>query len=157
MSFGFSVGDFLGVLKLAADLTKALSDSRGVSAELSRLLKRLDSLERAIQKAVQTVKEWDHARPNPANKAPFTALAEENNICRLLLEGFRRDSEKYTQSIINGKGCTVKQEWAKIKWCIFHSDDIIQLERNLEMHVTAINIYCDDLRRYIAPFFISDD
>ncbi|KAF8252098.1 hypothetical protein K440DRAFT_666725 [Wilcoxina mikolae CBS 423.85] len=157
MTFGYSVGDFLGVLKLACDLAKALSNRRGASAELRRLVERLGLLECAIEKAVQTITEWDFTHPNLDNKAPLTALAEEHHICRRLLEDSWRDSKKYTQSIINGKGRKVKQEWAKIKWCMFHSDDILQLELNLGMHVTAINIYCDQLRSRILKYIASSN
>jgi hypothetical protein len=149
MSFGYSVGDFLGVLKLAIDLSTALSETRGVSVELQRLSARLESLQKAIKNAIQAAKEWDLAYPNPSNKDPLNALAEEHNICKRLLENFWKDSEKYTQSITNGKGSRVKREWAKIKWCMFHSDDAVALERNLEMHVKAINIYSCELRWYV--------
>jgi hypothetical protein len=150
MSFGFSVGDFLAVLTLAKDLAIALSETRGVSVELQRLISMLDSLQKAIDNAVQVAKEWDIAHPNPSNKAPFNALVEEHKICKTLLENFWKDSEKYTQSIVNGKGSktNLKREWAKIKWCMFHSGDAVVLERNLSMHVKAINIYSCELRWY---------
>lgn len=149
MSFGFAIGDFIAVLKLASDVTNALNESRGVSADLRLLVMRLNSLERAIQNAVQTVKDWDAAYPNPSNKAPLNALAEEHNICKRLLENFHEKSRRYTESIFNGQGSKMTKEWAKIKWCIFHSDDIAQLERNLRLHILAIDMYSSELRRYI--------
>jgi hypothetical protein len=153
MSFGFSVGDFLAVLTLAKDLAIALSETRGASAELRRLKTKLDSLQNAINNSVQTAKEWELAHPNPNNKAPFNALVEEHKICKMLLENFWKDSEKYTQSLLNGKGSKVKREWAKIKWCMFRSDDAVVLERNLSMHVTAINMYSFELRWCVSFFF----
>jgi len=146
MSFGFSVGDFLGVIKLACDVTKALNDSRGASAELKRLIDMLDSLTKAVNNAVHTVSGWDQAYPNPENIAPRNALIEEHHICRRLLENFWNDSEKYTQSILNGRGSRVKREMAKIKWCMFRNEDAAVLERKLNMHVQAINMYSCDLR-----------
>jgi hypothetical protein len=150
MSFGFSVGDFLGVIKLACDVTKALNDSRGASAELKRLIDMLDSLTKAVNNAVHTVSGWDQAYPNPENIAPRNALIEEHHICRRLLENFWNDSEKYTQSILNGRGSRVKREMAKIKWCMFRNEDAAVLERNLNMHVLAINMYSCDLRWYVV-------
>jgi hypothetical protein len=93
----------------------------------------LDSLQKAINNSVQVAKEWDLAHPNPRNKAPFNALSEEHKICKTLLENFWKDSEKYTQSIVNVRGSKVnlKREWAMIKWCMLHSDDAVVLERNL--------------------------
>jgi len=43
MLFGFSVGDFLGVLKLAIDIFNTLSEESGVSVELQRLRVTLNS------------------------------------------------------------------------------------------------------------------
>ncbi|KAF8244604.1 hypothetical protein K440DRAFT_609178 [Wilcoxina mikolae CBS 423.85] len=146
MSFGYSVGDFLGVIKLACDIAKALSDSRGASTELKRLIEMLDSLTKAVNHAVQTVDDWERAYPNAANNAPRNALIEEHHICRRLLEKFWKDSEKYTQSIVNGQGSRVKREMAKIKWCMFRNEDAVVLEHNLKMHVLAINMYSSDLR-----------
>jgi len=157
MSFGFSVGDFLGVLKLATDLSNALSETRGVSIELQRLTKMLESLQNAINNAVQAANEWDLAHTNPLNRAPLNGLAEEHNICKKLLENFWKDSEKYTQSIINGQGSRVKREWTKIKWCMFHSDDAATLERNLQTHVMAMNMYSFELWWYVMLLFQIDD
>jgi hypothetical protein len=149
MSVGFSVGDFLACLTLAKDLAIALSETRGASAELRRLKTSLDSLQNAINNALKTAEDWELAHPNPNNKAPFNALVEEHKICKALLENFWKDSEKYTQSLLNGQGSRVRKEWAKIKWCMFHSDDAAVLERNLSMHVTAVNIYSCELRWYV--------
>jgi hypothetical protein len=110
---------------------------------------RLDSLQTAINNSVQTVKEWELAHPNP-NKAPFNALVEEHKICKSMLGNFWKVSEKYTQSLLNGKGSKMKRECAKIKWCMFRSDDAVVLERNLSMHVVAINMYCCELRWYVS-------
>jgi hypothetical protein len=148
MSFGFSFGDFMVVLTLAKDLAVALSETRGVSVELQRLMTMLDSLQKAINNSVQVAKEWDLAHPDPSNKAPFNALVEEHKICKTLLENFWKDSEKYTKSIVNGQDSKVKRELAKIKWCMFHCDDAVILERNLSMHVMAINLYSCELRWY---------
>ncbi|KAF8514922.1 hypothetical protein BDD12DRAFT_770575 [Trichophaea hybrida] len=150
MSFGFSVGDFIGALNLVIDLSRALGETRGVSVELQRLSERLDSLQKAINNAIQAANEWDLAHPNAVNKDPLNALVEEHNICKRLLEDFWKDSRKYTESIINGKGAKVKREWAKIKWCMFHGDDAVALERNLRMHVMAINMYSYELRWYVV-------
>jgi hypothetical protein len=146
MSFGFSVGDFLAVLTLAKDLATALSETRGASIELRRLKTTLDSLQNAINNSVQTAKEWELAHPSPSNIAPFNALVEEHKICKTLLENFWKDSEKYTHSLLNGRGSKVKRGWAKIKWCMLRFDDAVVPERNLSMHVTAIDMYSCELR-----------
>jgi len=45
MSFGFSVGDFLAGAKLIADLTRALSASKGASMEYQQLILDLQVVE----------------------------------------------------------------------------------------------------------------
>jgi len=109
----------------------------------------LESLQKAINNVLQAANEWDFTHANPLNKALLNGLAEEHSLCKRLLENFWTDSEKYTQSIINGQGSRVKREWTKIKWCMFHSDDAVRLERNLQGHVMAINIYSHELRWYV--------
>jgi hypothetical protein len=107
MSFGLFIGDFLGdfldVLKLVVDLSKALNESCGVSMGLRHLIAMLGSVEQAVNNAVQMAQMWNLAHPNPANKAPFSGLIEEHNIYRRLLEDFRKDSEKYTRSVVNAR------------------------------------------------------
>ncbi|KAF8253263.1 hypothetical protein K440DRAFT_467586, partial [Wilcoxina mikolae CBS 423.85] len=150
MSFGYSVGDLLGVITLATNLIRALNESRGVSVELRRLVETLASLERAVNNAIETAKEWDLAHPNPGNKAPFNALIEEHRICQRLLENFMKDLEKYTHRIVAEQGpqpgSRVKREWAKIKWFMLRSDDIVEVEQNLRIHMMAIDMYCCELR-----------
>jgi hypothetical protein len=153
MSFGCSVGDFLAVLTLAKDLIVAMSDTKRVPVELQRLKTMLDSLQKAINNAVQVAEEWELAHPNPRSKVPFDALIGEHVICKTLLDNFRKGSEKYLLSILNGKPegyrDKMKREWAKMMWYMFHSDDAAALERTLSMHVMVINMYSEQLRWYV--------
>jgi hypothetical protein len=113
----------------------------------------LDSLQKTINNAVQVAEEWDLAHPNPSNKVPFRALVGEHKTCKMLLDNFRKGSEKYLQSILNGrpKGYHhMKREWAKMMWHMFHSNDAATLGRNLTMHVMAINMYSEQLRWYVS-------
>jgi hypothetical protein len=161
MSFGFSVGDFLAVLALAKDLTVAMSDTKGVPVELQQLKTMLDSLQKAINNAVQVAEEWNLAHPNPSNKVPFRALVGEHETCKMLLDNFREGSEKYLQSILNGKPKgyrdKMKREWAKMMWYMFHSDDAAALHRALMIHVMAINMHSEQLRWYVAIFFPQEE
>jgi hypothetical protein len=120
MSFGFSVGDFLAVLALAKDLTVALSETKGVAVELQQLKTMHDSLQQTINKMVQMAKQWDHAHPNPSNKAFISGVVEQHETCKTHLENFWKGSEKYMLSVLNenpkGKLEKMKREWAKMRW-----------------------------------------
>jgi hypothetical protein len=75
MSFGFGVGDILAVLTLTKDLTVALSETKGVPVEqLQQLKTMIDSLQTAIDNAVQVAKEWKLAHPNRNNEFLFSEL-----------------------------------------------------------------------------------
>jgi hypothetical protein len=49
MSFGFSVGDFLAVGKLIADITNSLREAGGSKSEYQELLQKLESLDHALK------------------------------------------------------------------------------------------------------------
>lgn len=49
MSFGFSVGDFLAVGKLVADITNSLREAGGSKSEYQELLQELESLNHALK------------------------------------------------------------------------------------------------------------
>jgi hypothetical protein len=74
MSFGFGVGDILAVLTLTKDLTVSLSETKGVPVELQQLKTMIDSLQTAIDNAVQVAKEWKLAHPNRNNEVLFSEL-----------------------------------------------------------------------------------
>jgi hypothetical protein len=61
-----------------------------VPFELQQLKTMLDSLQKAINNAVQVAEEWDLAHPNPSNKVPFDALVEEHGLCKTLLDNFEK-------------------------------------------------------------------
>ena len=153
MSFGYSVGDGLALIKLVWQISQALNEARGVKADLQRITSKLNSLTNAIESSVNACTEWDRAYPDQKNNASRNALLEENRICQDLLQGFWDKSEKYARSILRVNGqpipkWNIKSGARKIQWCIFHSDDIVDLDRNLNSHVMAINMYSSALRWY---------
>ena len=154
MSFGYSVGDGFMLLQLVWRISRALSEVRGVKVELQQINSKLTSLGDAINNAVTACTEWDRAYPDQKNHASLNALLEEHRICQHLLQDFWAKSEKFTSSIltVNGrpksKVDALKRGVKKIQWCIFHPDDIVVLDRSLNPHVMAINIYSNSLRWY---------
>jgi hypothetical protein len=87
--------------------------------------------------------------PKSVNKASFSDMLEEHNISKQLLENSKKDSEKYTQSILNKCGSRVK-EWTKIKWWTYHSDGLVTFERNFDIRIRALNTSSYELQMYVG-------
>jgi hypothetical protein len=142
MSFGFSAGDFFALTQLIFDVSKALSDSAGSKAEYQGLVQTLLSLLRSINSAEELALRCSlgsAAALEPSFVAPLNAIAREREICHKLIEAFMVKSEKYTASFIHGAGRA--KAIKKLTWRLFHADDIQNLERELSVHVDAIQFY----------------
>ena len=142
MSFGFSAGDFFALTQLIFKTTKALSDSAGSKAEYQGLIQTLLSLLRSINSAEElalrcSLGSADALDPNFV--APLNAIAREREICQKLIETFLVKSEKYTASFIHGSGRA--KAIKKLTWRLYHADDVQILERELSIHVDAIQFY----------------
>jgi hypothetical protein len=100
------------------------------------------SLLQAINEAEEMALRWSldvNASKDPSAFAPLNAIVRERKICHLLINEFMIKSEKYAASFIHGGGKA--KALKKITWCLFHSDDVENLERSLRVHVEAIRFY----------------
>ncbi|KAK2755116.1 hypothetical protein FQN54_006645 [Arachnomyces sp. PD_36] len=140
--FGFSASDVFALTQLIFKVSKALSDSRGSQTEYNALLQMLLSLHRAINMteefALQTSLS-STARDDPLIFAPLNGIISHRNECHKLIENFMNKSEKYTASFVHGTGRA--KALKKITWCLFHEKDVEKLERELRVHVEAIQLY----------------
>jgi hypothetical protein len=134
MSFGFSVGDFITISKLIAEITGGLKDAGGAKSEYQELLRALKSLEAALRRL-------DHLQssvPTPTNldSIKYTALS-----CRRPLEEFLAEIRGYDKSLgLWAKERAVKGTVDKLRWTFQPHHRIASLQACLEIHVGAINI-----------------
>lgn len=133
MSFGFSVGDFLAVGKLIADITNSLREAGGSKSEYQELLRELESLNHALK----------HLDKLPINGASanlesikYTALS-----CQRPLEQFLGKIEKYDKALgIWGGANPIKKTADKLRWAFGEKDEIKKLQSYLNIHIGTINI-----------------
>lgn len=129
MSFGFSVGDFIAVGKLIADIVGSLRDVGGASSEYQELLRELDSLRRGLQ-CVEKLRSPDY------DGIKCAAL-----VCRHPLEEFLQKVRKFEKSLGAGKSDGhIRDAVKKIRFSFGKSDDVRRLRDYLSLHMGSINM-----------------
>ncbi|KAK7705574.1 hypothetical protein SLS64_007941 [Diaporthe eres] len=113
MSFGFGVGDFLAVAKLAIDLSKALSDSAGATQQYEELIAILN----VVHKVLLQVDQLRGA--NQLAQATVNALLFTVNTTNVTMETFLDQHAAYRKSFRpGGSGSRVNDIFQKGKWAI---------------------------------------
>ncbi|KAI9800540.1 MAG: hypothetical protein M1825_004089 [Sarcosagium campestre] len=143
---GFSVGDVVALGKLIHNVVTALKKSRGAASDYTSLLVALSSLHQSIQacSAVFVSRSFDSDSSAVVDsKTPIlNGLVYEVKCCTLLLEDFLLSSRKYAESLLN---CPprkkFKDEWRKVVWFIYKTEDVTKLERDLRSHIQAFQLY----------------
>ncbi|KAL8727808.1 MAG: hypothetical protein Q9166_005800 [cf. Caloplaca sp. 2 TL-2023] len=135
VGFGFSVGDFIGAIKLVGTVIDALSASSKSSSELQELLRQLYSLETALREIQQLeVDESLHAE--------VLALKQSAAQCQLTITQFLRTTESYKSQLVcsNGATSTVQCKWKRVKWALCKRKDIVQFKADLLAHTESIQL-----------------
>ncbi|KFX86691.1 hypothetical protein V490_08937 [Pseudogymnoascus sp. VKM F-3557] len=133
MSFGFSVGDFLAVGKLIADITNRLSEASGSKSQYQELLRELESLNNALK----------HLDKLPTNVAStnLESIKYAALSCQRPLEQFLDKIRKYDIALgIWGKANPIKNTADKLRWAFIEKDEIKKLQSYLNIHIGTINI-----------------
>jgi len=133
MSFGFSVGDFLAVGKLIADITNSLREAGGSKSEYQELLRELESLDHAL-------KHLDKLPTNGAS-ANLESIKYAALSCQRPLEQFLGKIKKYDKALgMWGGANTFKKTADKVRWAFGEKDEIKNLQSYLNIHIGTINI-----------------
>jgi len=134
MSFGFSVGDFITVAKIIADISSFLAESGGSKSEYQELLRELESLQHALIH-LDKLQLGDSSSTN-IDSIKYAALS-----CRRPLEHFLCKIKEYDKSLgVWGKDGRLKAVGNKLKWAYGQKDEIRKLQSYLNIHVGTINI-----------------
>lgn len=65
----------------------------------------------------------------------------ELDHCKQHMDKFLGGSKQYAESLIERRGGWAKRNWKKIKWSLYKQEDVQKLERVLQGHLCAFNIY----------------
>lgn len=147
-SFGFSVGDFVSAIVLVRKVGKALSESRGSPNEVSSAVQLLSSVAGALEesRAIFISTETTSGLHSPSI---LNGIITETKICKKIIEDFMQRSRSYTDALANGQGSRAKREWKKVTWCLFHDNDIRNLQHHLQSHLLALCMYNVAHSRYV--------
>lgn len=137
MSFGFGVGDFLAVAKLANDIWQKLHDSvdqfSAIRNEVAGLSSLLDEVSKTVPKH---------------NLAPKQAqgLAASGNACRSVLEDLQKLVDKYGGFNNEARGFTanIRKATSKLKW---DQDDARDLRARITSTITVLRALSESLAR----------
>ncbi|KAE8446484.1 hypothetical protein EG329_011947 [Mollisiaceae sp. DMI_Dod_QoI] len=134
MSFGFSVGDFLAVGTLIADISRCLADSGGSKDDYQELLRELESLQHAL-------KHLDKLQIDDSSSANLDSIKYAALSCRRPLENFLSKIKKYDKALgMWSKEGRLKSAANKVRWAYGQKDEIRKLQGYLNIHVGTINI-----------------
>jgi hypothetical protein len=133
MSFGFSVGDFVAVGKLVADITSCLKDAGGSKSEYQDLTLELECLQKALAHLDQLKPQGD-ARHTDSIK--YAALS-----CRRPLEEFLAKLKRYEPLLgPRAMGSSWKTPVDKVRFLISEKNEIRKMQSYLSVHVGTLNI-----------------
>lgn len=130
MSFGFGVGDFLAVAKLAIQLSEVLSDSAGATQQYQELIAILN----VVHKVLLQVDQLRGA--NQLAQATVNALLFTVNSTNVTMETFLDQYAAYSKSLRpGGSGNRVSDMVQKGKWAIQMPDKASPLTIVIEIEV----------------------
>ena len=135
MSFGFGVGDFLAVAKLANDIWQKLHDSVGQFADIRDEVKGYSSLLYSVSKTISN----QYLAPEQAEGLDASARA-----CRSVLEDLQKLVDKYRRLTNEAHGLTanVRQKAKKLQW---DQDDARDLRARITSTSTVLRGLCETI------------
>jgi hypothetical protein len=147
-SFGFSVGDFITCLSLVRQITQALRDSTGSVADYKSFLQTLNSLNLTFTTSEFIYLQWQNDVGDPKYSSNTQAMVNgilfERQQCKILMERFLKASEPYSDAFLKRHERVVVRGWRKVTW-LSQKEEIGKLERDLQGHMCAMQIYADAL------------
>jgi len=141
--FGFSVGDFLAIIKLIWDLRAALSETTGSIQEVHSFLLTLFSFQRSISTCQALALEWQQlydecTETSTAERSVVNGINYQLTICREKLETLVDKTQPYTWSFMKQRGSrAVNDHVRKVRW-MFAKDEVVRLQSDLATHVNGL-------------------
>jgi hypothetical protein len=150
-TFGFSVGDFIAFLGVVKDVTNALKESTGSASTYRSLIHTLEALNQALTTSGLIYLQWENVPAAEAYKKDARAMINgmlfHRQQCKELIEKFIESTQSYENAFLGpflGRKQAMKRNVRKITW-LFQKDKVLRLEKDLQRHLTAMQIYSDGL------------
>ncbi|KAF2993058.1 hypothetical protein E8E13_000092 [Curvularia kusanoi] len=133
VGFGFSVGDFLAVLRLVGTVIDALHESSDVSSSFRLLVDELYLLQKVLLDVKHLDLEISHIRK--------IALQQAASRSQSSIETFYAKIQKYQPHLQQGGTASkTKDAWAKIKWATCKKKDVDTFRAEIQGHISSIDI-----------------
>lgn len=135
MSFGFSIGDFLAVGKLVAEIITSLQDAGGAKSDYQDLIRELECLGQVLRRLDKL--QTQNSNTKNLESIKFAALS-----CQRPLEDFLRKIKQYENTLgVKAKSNVFgKSSVDKIRWSLGKKDEVTRLQSYLSVHIGTINI-----------------
>ncbi|PSR84398.1 hypothetical protein PHLCEN_2v5455 [Hermanssonia centrifuga] len=137
-TFG-SFGDIFSLVGLAISIAKALSDSRGSSADCRELIDYLNAFVRHLYCSDDILSPFyadngsssDRSQPR-LNRLAVIAIGSAIATCERLMTGFQTKFDPYQQSLVHGGSRRLGVDiWRKIRWMSFQTE-VNDLRRKID-------------------------
>ena len=137
MSFGFAIGDFIAVSKLANDVRKRLVDSPGHFTALAHETKCFSNVVQDLDDLAP------HRTLNPSEKQQLKDLAKS---CQAVLESINKTLDRYhvLGSASHNARTAAKKFWKRLT---FEPDDVKELRQRLISVTSLLNHFYSQLHR----------
>lgn len=136
--FGFSIGDFVGGIRVIIACIEAVHDAKGASAHYQALTAELQSLQSGLEAIDDLQLEWTAQKQH-------TAIAEAVLRCQRCIEAFVKRIAKYQPWLQPGlRGWTVNVR--KMRWAMCKKEDVLKFKTDLERHSSSINMLLASLQ-----------
>lgn len=135
MSFGFSVGDFITVGKVIAEIISLLQDATQARQEYQELIRELESLNNVLR-SLDKLQPKGSTSSQVLDSIKYSALS-----CRQPMEEFLQKIKKYDSSLgtwSNVSGMRGASE--KLKWAFGKKEGLVKLQNYLNVHVGTISL-----------------
>lgn len=152
MSFGFSIGDFVTVIKLIKDVTVALKSSGESVPEYASLIQTLDSLKRVvtiseIHLICETLPTTEGHRKHYQDI--INGIIFHRQQCKELIEKFLELTKPYRDAFLGPfqvRGSGIRKGYWKIRW-FYSKDNVAKFESDMQMHLKVLEMYTDALTK----------
>ena len=146
MSFEFSAGDFIAGSNLTYRLIRALSDTRGASAEYQETILELGSIQQTFLE-ISRMKESKYLSKATINAASYIILSSIE-----LIGDFLERTKKYRSQFCVKNG-SLSGSWQKLGWVLFKSEELKCLRNALHLKLSSIGVLLSTARLCVLTRF----
>lgn len=134
MSFGYSVGDFIGGANLTYQLIRVLKDSCGASEEYQDAMLELGAMQQAFLQVSQMCSSpiIPQATVNSASHIVMSAMK--------IIADFLERSRLYQKKLGAAPGSDPTSSWCKVGWALFKKDELKQLRDSLHSRLNSVSL-----------------